>query len=526
MKKGFTLIELLAVIIILALLMIVAVPNVLSTMNSAKSQSFVTQTQSIFKIAQQQWTKDSMKGSAKQLYSDSGDKLDLSKVATNVKYCVKFNADGTIQKLIVDDGTFRLETGSTIANLKNENITSSTGEVNCGSGSGGTGGTAYVDSVLPSAPDLGNLIPIKYNGTNWVYADVTKKWYDYTAGTNEWANAVVLADGVTKSVNDIISEGDIDLWFVWVPRYEYKLPADSIGTTETPKAIDINFVSASVTTASSGYSLHPGFKFGSDWKSGLWLGKFESTAATISGDGTNAAQTVKITANVISWRNVQNVYMYTSSLNIDTLYGLTGLDSHMTRYTEWTTMSYLSNSIYGRCANATTCTEITINNPPGCPEGCYLTGGGNYEINGNQSTTGNVYGIYDVNGGASEIVMGYLSGASGLYAYDGFTSSTIPTDNKYTDIFTSSNHSTYNYSVITGINGGTSMNGVFSELLSTKTSERSWFGDSAYFVDSSRPWFLLGGMWNDSIYAGAFSSSISGGSAAGGYGFRVALCAI
>ena len=49
MKKGFTLIELLAVIIILAILMIIAVPNILSTLSTARSNSFITQAQSIYK---------------------------------------------------------------------------------------------------------------------------------------------------------------------------------------------------------------------------------------------------------------------------------------------------------------------------------------------------------------------------------------------------------------------------------------------------------------------------------------------
>lgn len=39
-KKGFTLVELLAVIVVLALIMVFAVPSILTTMNSAKKKSF------------------------------------------------------------------------------------------------------------------------------------------------------------------------------------------------------------------------------------------------------------------------------------------------------------------------------------------------------------------------------------------------------------------------------------------------------------------------------------------------------
>lgn len=53
-KKGFTLIELLAVIAILAILIIIAVPAVIKVFQSSTKQAFVTQSQSLFKAAEQQ----------------------------------------------------------------------------------------------------------------------------------------------------------------------------------------------------------------------------------------------------------------------------------------------------------------------------------------------------------------------------------------------------------------------------------------------------------------------------------------
>ncbi len=41
-KRGFTLIELLAVIVVIALIMVITIPNVLETMDRAKKQSLVT----------------------------------------------------------------------------------------------------------------------------------------------------------------------------------------------------------------------------------------------------------------------------------------------------------------------------------------------------------------------------------------------------------------------------------------------------------------------------------------------------
>ena len=221
-----------------------------------------------------------------------------------------------------------------------------------------------------------------------------------------------------------------------------------------------------------------------------------------------------IKANTQSWREVNVSNMYTSGLNLDTDYEITNLDSHMTRYTEWTTMSYLTNSIYGRCSDSETCTEITMND-----NSLFLSGEGDYKTNVGHSTTGNITGIYDISGSAYEYVMGYLSETKGSSGFD-----TLPTDNKYTDIFTSSDTSKSDYSVITHINGQTSMNGVFGELLSDKTKITSWYEDYAYSVKSWYPWFDLGGSIRDGSNAGAFGSSgLGNGLAYGSNGFRVVL---
>ena len=67
------------------------------------------------------------------------------------------------------------------------------------------------------------------------------------------------------------------------------------------------------------------------------------------------------------------------------------------------------------------------------------------------------------------------------------------------------------------------MNGVFGELLSDKTKDTSWYGDYAYSVHSSFPWFFLGGYISSSSYAGALGSSSAGGGAHANGGVRVVL---
>ena len=243
---------------------------------------------------------------------------------------------------------------------------------------------------------------------------------------------------------------------------------------------------------------------------GIWIGKFESTANNPTSDGT---QKIKIKANAQPWTYVDVYNSFNSGWNLDSNYGIINLDSHMTRYTEWTTMSYLTNSIYGLCKSSTSCTEVGANT-----SSSYMSGMGDYKTNANLSTTGNITGIYDISGSAWEYVMGYLSETKGNSGFD-----TLPTDNKYTDIFTSSNTSTDRYSVITHINGITSMNGVFDELLSDKTKKTSWYYDPAYSVYATYPWFRLGSHHGGGVGAGAFGSYYGVGGADSYGGFRVAL---
>ena len=104
MKKGFTLIELLAVIIILAILMIIAVPNILSTLATARQQAFVTQAQSIYKAAEQQYTISSMKNIYQSCYGDQANtKLDLGSISSSVSYYIAFNSNGQITTIQVKD---------------------------------------------------------------------------------------------------------------------------------------------------------------------------------------------------------------------------------------------------------------------------------------------------------------------------------------------------------------------------------------------------------------------------------------
>ena len=279
----------------------------------------------------------------------------------------------------------------------------------------------YKEEELNGAiPDLmnGRLVPIvilnnqapsdikeKYLGATGgkvLKADITKTedpWYSYK--DKKWANAVILKDGKTDTYKpgDEIPESEIESYFVWIPRYKYKLKTnedtlnsytnvenvgnvDSVSTfynshsNQAPNnAFEIEFEtkngSVSTTALQEGtWITHPAFTaFDTN---GLWVGKFE-TGYNQNTDTTNVTPTnnwntqgaqhdetnstkVIIKPHVYSWRNINVSNAFYTSYEYKR-----ELESHMMKNTEWGAVAYLTQSKYGRCTNET-CTEINRNN--------------------------------------------------------------------------------------------------------------------------------------------------------------------
>ena len=122
-KKGFTLVELLAVIAILAILVIIALPNVMGMFNTAKSKSFVTEAQAIYKQVSTDFVTDNLGKSGGQEYcqyteidgltvnnpkdpSATGATCKTMQLTTTRNYYVKVNSAGKIEKFVVFDGSY------------------------------------------------------------------------------------------------------------------------------------------------------------------------------------------------------------------------------------------------------------------------------------------------------------------------------------------------------------------------------------------------------------------------------------
>ena len=399
----------------------------------------------------------------------------------------------------------------------------------------------YTDNVIAEAPELAQgMIPVKFDDAgNVVVADTSTKWYDYEA--HEWANAVLVncADSAIKSkyfdsnnkvlasaVGKTISMDEIMQMYVYIPRYKYQLFNAEDGTS-VEQAINITFESKTTVksngTKNGEWLTHPAFTFGDKELAGIWVGKFEPS---------NTSSLPKIVPNVSSLRSVTLSEQFNiSRLMTTTLastYGTsTNDDSHMMKNMEWGAVAYLSSSIYGRYTNASTCIEsgceVWINNNENYTTGCAgssvsaseasTCNAWNTATGVNASTTGNIYGIYDMSGGAWEYVMGNYNDT---IKNAGFSS--MP-EAKYYDKYTGTNSN----SDFTKYHLGDAA----KETLKTKsTGGNAWYGDYSHSVDSSYPWVRRGGLCRNGTRAGVFNFDAYNGGSYSGASFRVVFGAL
>ena len=367
--------------------------------------------------------------------------------------------------------------------------------------------TIYDESGANAPVLASNMIPVYYDEASEVWKkantnniDKNNPWYSYNS-TGEykgmWANAVtVTSTNRSKYLNaepgTTIPMDDINTMWVWIPRFNATTPSNyNGGTKESPGAINVTFVKENETALDA-------FTFGAKNLSGFWYGKFE-IGGTFSGSCTTetcdiSSVVVKPNARSITIKAVSDFFYAARSMEqTGSSFGFVSseVDTHMSKNNEWGAVAYLTQSIYGRCTNSTTCTEVGINNSSsfmtgyGAPVGSsssVTNGTYNTTLGKDASTTGTIYGIYDMNGGAWEYVMGVYSKT---ISSSGFSS--LP-DAKYYNNYTGSSYTGH-------------------ALAETK----NWYSDSSSEFSSSHPWFVRGGSYNYSTGAGVFSFMIASG---------------
>lgn len=379
-----------------------------------------------------------------------------------------------------------------------------------------------------------SLTPVKYNTTSTDWDATTSSdssWYNYT--NNQWANA--------KTANGS--------YFVWIPRFAYRITYYESETSTEPtgyydgygmwkatdgtKKYDLDSGIKTVENNENLYIVHPAFETNLDnggWSSelsGFWFAKFE-----MGGSATD----LNSTYGTASLRNQTIGTQYTTARQAT--YGYTGtkdtadnntsfMNSHVSKNSEWGAVAYLTHSSFGRNG-----TEITINS-----SSSYYRGGEAekaYITNAAQSTTGNVYGIYDMSGGAYERTSffnntdskGFFLKYSGWTTATGLTTSSNST--KYATKYNNPTNSTtgnkviYAYGKVGDATKEVNTGGAYSET--TTTISKNWFSDDCWVGSSSVPFLNRGNGCAAGSHGGVFSSSYDAGGGASDTSFRAVLC--
>ena len=398
--------------------------------------------------------------------------------------------------------------------------------------------TAYADidivwldtsnSVIssPNAPVVGSLTPIKYSGTTEVTTTSSDSaWYSYVKGSGTTENTS------SKWANAKDSSGN---YFVWIPRFAYRIIyyADSSKTTVSGYSdgrgiVDVNGTSVysldsgiqTITYSGNSYIVHPAFETNLEvggWSSdiaGFWVGKYETNGDTQIKPGVASNSATSISD------------MFTNAKSF-----LSSMNSHMMKNSEWGAVAYLTWSEYGKNGH-----EIDMNN-----NASYYTGYGagstnatttdsSYAYNTTQgqgaSSTGNIYGVYDLSGGCVEYVAAFNNTDTNGWeaSYGSSFAGTSNSSTKYATKY-------YNSGTVAKGSGIYSVGktGDATKEVYSGTSPYSLNGDFSVYVCSTNPFFIRGGSVANGSGTGIFYlhnfCSGWGNGGASDRSYRIILC--
>ncbi|MFR0823701.1 MAG: hypothetical protein ACLSHH_08925 [Clostridia bacterium] len=364
---------------------------------------------------------------------------------------------------------------------------------------------------------------------------------------------------------------DKELTGIWVAKFEAGYAS---GNNSAPvKASSVSYSQSSVWVR----AVEAGTSEDSSQTARNWLdGIYGSTKTAIKYP---TFQPVTYSMNYINHNDAFNLAkVMTENGNI---YGLTGsADSHLMKNSEWGAVAYLSQSKYGLDGIDIAINNVNLNSGgakrtntagksgvdsvyavTGCTTGSTTAGEtvktmaningttGNTANNGvytwdqlngcKASSTGNIYGIYDLSGGTWERTATYVANNHGelktygaSIAYDGNTLRTAST--KYTTAypFDSSTDNTGITNNETNLNTANANNYKKNTLIygdgiretsTTGTGSSLWYNDFSYYSGLHYPFLVRGGSFWDGSNAGLFSFYRGNGNSNFYQGFRAVL---
>ncbi len=544
-EKGFTLIELLAVIVILAVIALIATPLIMNVIDDARRGSAKNGAYGYVKALENTIATEMIKDvtiSPMETQTIVG-QVVFTKLANNGNMedagTRGINYKGTKpsrHNLNIIDGTVGNGSCIVISGYGFQMNHNEWNEINAEACKESANGKIIVDIKE-------GMIPVTFDSSgNTVVADTKTEWYNYDE--KKWANAVSVTSASRSNYQSkpgtIIDENDILAYFVYVPRYRYQLWNAENGVSNE-QTINIEFETSGENkkngTKNGEWLTHPAFTFGNTELNGIWVGKFELT-------GAGGAPTTKPNQKSLTNQNISTAWNTIRLFSTNGEYGLTSYDAHMMKNSEWGAVAYLSHSKYGKNGevwinNVNTGTGVENNGVQWGPSitGCAGTSasagvknnmtacepGRDYKNAGvNASTTGNIYGIYDMSGGVWERVVASVVNENGTFipAFSGFTNKP---ESKYYDEYPY-NTDSFNFSI-------SKLGDAMREARKkTSGSTQNWYNDYTNMPGNLSDcancvWVYRGGDACNGGNAGVFNVSRDTGDAWPHYGSRAVVVA-
>jgi len=364
-----------------------------------------------------------------------------------------------------------------------------------------------------------------------------------------------------SSINYANGGWDKELTGIWVAKFEAgyasgnnnaKVKASSVYYTE-PKSL-VKAIEANTTNDSS--------QVARNWLDGVYA-KVDNDGTMTYGNITyswiNGKEAIKYPTfqgvtyamNYINHNDAYNISrVLTESGNI---YGLTSLDtdSHLMKNSEWGAVSYLSKSQYGLKGTNIYINNVSLDNSTTSVYA--ITGmGGNSEnaemvtttiekiknkaesnvctwkeVKGTKaSSTGTIYGIYDLSGGQWERTASLVHNGNSNLSNFGSSLLNNGISTKYVTVYPNNDSgetvintaSQKNYEANTKIYGD-----ALRETSTAGTGLTAWYSDHTLFPAYTGPFFVRGSMWNSKNGAGLFSFGRANSANGYYYGFRTVL---
>ena len=401
---------------------------------------------------------------------------------------------------------------------------------------------------------------------------LTDNYYDengklQTAQRQTSENQTIVTNGDTYTVHPAFTnESSInyanggwneELAGIWVAKFEAGYASGN--NSATVKASSVNYSQGTSWVA----KIEAGTSSDSTQPARNWLdGKYGSTTTAIKYP---TFQGLTYSMNYINHNDAYRISkVLTESGNI---YGLnsSSTDSHLMKNSEWGAVSYLSQSKYGLDGTNIVINNVNLNNSTksvyavtGCASSTAdasavsttigalnnRTQSGVYvwtQKNGTAaSSTGTIYGIYDMSGGTWERTAGLVNnGNSNLTTYGSQVIADLNNgkSTRYITVYPhdSSKDSTSITNPDANLNTASQANYVkntkiygdgIRETSTAGTGKSSWYSDYSYFAGLAYPFFFRGGYYGHTSGAGLFYFYRASGNSDYCGGFRSVLVSL